>query len=276
MESTVQYSLSRQPVFPSQTKKGWFNTNPPDSSELNWIEKFGKYPNFCAEGTSIKNRLRLEKANLKEATRIILVYHYLHRGRTMAQLPYWIYIDNVPIGVILFSYPRLSSSLFGIRPMNILELARLWISPDVQEKRIQIGNTSHALSIASCAVGKSLKILQKDWYIKYPKSPDIRAVVSWADDIHHEGIIYKAANFRSMKKSGGTLHGSTRRKGGGQDKKNADYKHIKTLWWKPYQKFLTKSQKRHIDIHHQEQKKIPRLYNNNLSLDIKEFLPERI
>lgn len=43
----------------------------------------------------------------------------------------------------------------------------------------------------------------KDWALKYPRLPNIRAIVSWADDVHHEGTIYRAANFTELGKSGG-------------------------------------------------------------------------
>ena len=247
-ESLIKNTLAHEVKFPENTKKGWFNYNPPGTKEMEWIKNFGRYPNFDADKGKLSKRLTLEIANLKEATRIIMVYHYLHRGRTMAQLPYWVMIDKIPVGVILFAYPRLSVPLFGIPPLNILELARLWISPTVQDKKISNNNQHHAFSVASCAIGSALKILQADWYRKYPNSPNVEAVVSWADDEHHEGTVYKATNFIPKKKSGGSLHGSRKRNNGGNDQMNADYLNIKTLWWKPFKNVLSKDQKRHIDI----------------------------
>lgn len=79
----------------------------------------------------LRDRVSLQIADLKEATRVIVEHHYLHPGRTMAQLPYWIPLDDERVGVILFSYPRLSRPINGFGPMNVLELARLWISPDL-------------------------------------------------------------------------------------------------------------------------------------------------
>ncbi len=44
-----------------------------------------------ASGTrKLRDRVGLRIANLKQATEVIVRNHYLHRGRTMAQLPYWI------------------------------------------------------------------------------------------------------------------------------------------------------------------------------------------
>ena len=246
--NNLKQTLAHDVVFPENTKKGWFNYKPPSTSELEWIKAFGIYPNFDANFGKLSDRLTLDIANLKEATRIIVVYHYLHRGRTMAQMPYWILIDGIPVGVILFAYPRLSVPLFDTPPMNILELARLWVSPSVQDQNVLVEGAHHAFSVASCAIGKALKRLQADWYKKYPNAPQVRAVVSWADDEHHEGTVYKATNFEPKKKSGGSLHGSRKRSNGGNDQLNADYLNVKTLWWRPYSKVLNEHQKRHIDL----------------------------
>lgn len=213
----------------------WGNARPPSAEEMQWIKGFGKYPDFDPRNGKISKRLSLEIANLKQATRIIIYYHYLHRGRTMAQLPYWVLIDGIPVGVVLYSYPRLSVPLFGVKPLNILELARLWISPDVQNKYVRdTRGQLHSLSVASCAVAKSLRRVQRDWSLKYPHLPDVHAVVSWADDEHHEGTIYRACNFEEKGKSGGTLHGNRQRPDGGRDQLNPDYAHIKTLFWFPF------------------------------------------
>ena len=148
--NNLKHTLAHDVVFPENTKKGWFNYKPPSTAELDWIRGFGEYPNFDAHSGKLSDRLTLEIANLKEATRIIVVYHYLHRGRTMAQMPYWILIDGVPVGVILFAYPRLSVPLFDTPPMNILELARLWVSPSVQDQNVLVEGGHHAFSVASC------------------------------------------------------------------------------------------------------------------------------
>ncbi len=207
----------------------WGNAKPPSAGEMSWITSFGAYPDFDPTKGRMSKRLTLEIADLKLATRIIVYHHYLHRGRTMAQLPYWIVVDGIQVGVVLFSLPRLSVPLDGIGPMNILELARMWVSPDVQDQNIvDAKGKTHALSVASCAIGKALRSVAVDWNRRYPRLPDVRAVVSWADDEHHEGTIYKAANFRESGKSGGSMHGNRRRPNGGRDQHNTDYTHIKT------------------------------------------------
>ena len=82
------------------------------------------------------------------------------------------------LGVISYSLPRISNQVDGIEPMNLLELARLWIHPSVQNLNYEDRNgKSHSLSIASCAMGKSIKRVKTDWYIKYPNLPKIDAVL---------------------------------------------------------------------------------------------------
>ena len=233
---------SERPTF-------WGNAAPPTPSEWAWIRSFGRYPDFDPSAGKVSGRLTLHGANLPEATRIIVHYHYLHRGRTMAQLPYWIMLDRVPIGVLLFALPRLSATLYDIRPMNLLELARLWISPDVQGRVVVDSHgKEHSAAIATAALGKALRVVRQDWYRKYPNLPDARAIVSWADTVHHEGVIYRAANFQLMGKGGGTLHGSTRRRNGGRDQTNPDYKHVKSVFLYLFGRPLRESEKRHIDL----------------------------
>jgi hypothetical protein len=192
----------------------------------------------------LKDRVSLQTANLKEATEVIVRNHYLHRGRTMGQLPYWILLDGDRVGVLLFALPRLSVPYQGHGPMNLLELARMWVDPAVQGRTVEDSDgNSHSFSIATCAVGKALRRVRQDWHGKYPHLPDIEAVVSWADTVHHEGTIYRAANFRYVGTSGGMLHGNTYRKNGGHDQLNPDYRHIKLAFIFEFKKSLSAQQK---------------------------------
>ena len=192
------------------------------------------------ESGRLKQRIDLRVANLKEATAVIVEKHYLHRGRTMAQMPYWITLDEQVCGVMLFAYPRMSATYQGFRPMNLLELARLWIDPLVQGIKVRDRDgKEHAFSVATCAVGKALRRLRQDWHVKYPRLPDVLAIVSWADAEHHEGTIYKACNFTEVGRSGGTYHGSTLRSNGGHDQLNPDYLHEKRAFMYIYPRELT-------------------------------------
>lgn len=191
----------------------------------------------------LRERVDLEVANLKEVTAMIVANHYLHRGRTMAQMPYWVTLDGRRCGVLLFALPRMSVEYQGYGPMNLIELARVWLDPDVQgEKVIDSAGKEHSLSIGTCAVGKALRRIRQDWHGKYPHLPHIRAAVSWADDVHHEGTIYRAANFREVGKSGGSMHGNTTRRNGGRDQLNPDYLHPKSAFLYEFKRPLTVDQ----------------------------------
>lgn len=194
-------------------------------------------------GTPLRQRIGLENADLKAATAVIVENHYLHRGRTMAQVPYWVTLDNVRCGVLLFSLPRMSVPFHGHEPMQLVELARMWLHPEVQGIRhISSDGREHSFSVATAAVGAALRRVRQDWHGKYPHLPLITACVSWADDVHHEGTIYRAANFQEVGKSGGALHGSAARKGGGRDQAHPDYLHSKSAFLFPYRKALTERQ----------------------------------
>ncbi len=198
----------------------------------------------CRMSVKLRDRLSIDVANLKEATSVIVKHHYLHRGRTMAQMPYWITLDGTRKGVLLFSLPRLSVTFQGYRPMSLIELARLWINPTVQIQQVQDSNgREHAFPVATCSVGMALRQIRQDWHGKYPHLPDIDACVSWADDQHHEGTVYRAANFEEVGKSGGVLHGNTRRPNGGRDQLHGDYRHIKTAFIYRYRRSLSEAHK---------------------------------
>ena len=176
----------------------------------------------------LRNRTSLAVAELKEATAIIVKNHYLHRGRTMAQLAYWIMLDNVRSGVLLFSYPRMSVTFRGYKPMELLELARLWIDPSAQGVEVTDSDgRRHTLALASCAIGKALRRIRNDWTTKYPNLPRPLAVVSWSDLEHHDGTVYKAANFRATGISGGATHSAGRRRNGGRYHAHSDYANLK-------------------------------------------------
>jgi len=199
---------------------------------------------FAPNGEPLRRRVHLDVADLKEATAVIVRNHYLHRGRTMGQMPYWVLLDGARVGVLLFAYPRMSVTYQGFRPMNLLELARMWLDPAVQGMTVVDSNgEEHAFAVATCAVGKSLRRLRQDWHGKYPHLPDVLAVVSWADQEHHEGTIYRAANFREVGESGGSFHGKALRRNGGHDQLNEDYLHVKTAFVYEFKSALSRRRK---------------------------------
>jgi hypothetical protein len=166
----------------------------------------------------------LEIAVLREATDVIVRNHYLHRGRTMAQLPYWVVVDGHRAGVILFALPRLSVRLHGHHPMQLIELARLWIQPNCQGLHVRDRHGRlHTLGVASRAIGAVLRRVRADWADKYPRLPVIEACVAWADLSRHQGTIYRATNFDLVGLSGGKQPGRWSRPNGGSHLAHPDY-----------------------------------------------------
>ena len=173
---------------------------------MEWIENFGRLQKFDQLKGKLSKRLTLEIAPLKESNLVIIHHHYLHRSRTMSQLSYWICIDEIPVGVILYSLPRINVPIDGIEPMNLLELARLWIHPSVQNLTYEDRNgKSHSLSVASCAMGNSIKRVKTDWYMKYSNLPKIDAVISWSDDKRQDCKISKSYNSKLLERLAVTL-----------------------------------------------------------------------
>lgn len=180
----------------------------------------------------------LEIAVLQEATAVIVRNHYLHRGRTMAQLPYWITVNGQRAGVMLFALPRLSVRFHGYHPMELIELARLWIQPRFQGQYVRDRHGRlHTLGVASRAIGQSLRRVRSDWASKYPRLPTIEACVAWTDLSRHQGTIYRAANFGFVGLSGGKQPGRWSRPSGGVHRQHEDYINQKACyifeWSKP-------------------------------------------
>lgn len=179
----------------------------------------------------LRQRIVLTKAELREATEVIVKNHYLHRGRTMAQLPYWINLDRERIGVMLFALPRLSVQYHGYHPMKLLELARLWIDPAVQGKTVVARNGStHSSAIAGCAVASALRRIRSDWGIKYANLPKPMACVAWADLSRHRGTVYLATNFEYLGTSRGKPPGKWIRPVGGTHLDHPDYRSPKAAF----------------------------------------------
>ena len=137
---------------------------------------------FSTKKKSLRNRVQLMIIKPKIANDIVTKYHYLHRGRVMAQIAYGIFLDDVMTGVIIYAYPTFTERFKGYLPMEWLEFARLYLKDNIPH-------------LASCSVGKSLRRIKRDWEMKYPDKPSVVGVVSYSDTTRHKGTIYKASNF---------------------------------------------------------------------------------
>lgn len=221
---------------------------------------------------SVRSLIGLEDAPLGEATNMIVQNHYLRRGRTMAQLPYWITFDGVRCGVLLFALPRMSSrspKFDGHSPMQLIELARLWIDPAVQLRSVlDRAGKEHSLPIASRAIGLALRRVRQDWIGKYPHLPEPKAVVAWSDTTRHTGTIYKACNFRHVGTSGGVGHRNNRRPNGGSDQLRADYLHVKDAYFLPFDRQLSRSERESAFAHWEGRRPVRRARGSSASVSV--------
>ena len=55
----ISHTFDKEMIFPEDTKKGWFNSNPPDDSEKEKIKNFGHYPDFDPDRGKLSKRLTL-------------------------------------------------------------------------------------------------------------------------------------------------------------------------------------------------------------------------
>ena len=154
----------------------------------------------------LKNRITLERCDLKWAQQLVTEHHYLHRPIHPRSLPfaYAIKLDGVVIGTIIMAtihYTK-KKGLFGYESLptkwQVLQIARLWIDPQHQGRQ----SNGHSNNIASCAIAKMLKRVNSDWLEHHPPKHldqpfNIELILSYADKgVGHQGTIYRAANFQ--------------------------------------------------------------------------------
>jgi len=123
----------------------------------------------------------------KEAASILLEYHYLKdisRG-FKSGINYGLFLGKELVGVCIytgFPVPELVKGMFGLDRTDqngFYELSRLCLLPDVQR-------SEH--NLASWFVSRTIRDMKKN------HAP--RCILSYADSSFHEGIVYKACNFK--------------------------------------------------------------------------------
>ena len=131
---------------------------------------------------------QIKKITKQEAEPLLLRYHYLtDQTKTFrcSQHCYGAYHNESLIAVCIFTgFPvaELFKGIWGIKDFRsfdqsgFYELSRLCIHPQYQKEKC----------LASWFVSKCLRRLKND---------KARAVLSYADDDHHSGVVYAACNF---------------------------------------------------------------------------------
>lgn len=178
----------------------------------------GQQSLFAPDVTApLKNRVQVEVISLADARYMLKEFHYLHRTRVGRQINYAVIIDGVVDGVITYAYPMMSASLLGIPSDELLEFARLYLHQNIPHS-------------ATCAIGKSLKRIKKDWHTFFEDAKIPKLVVSWSDAEYHKGTIYKAANFEWIKRTRGQPPGNKSGSKRGERVQHGDYIHDKYCW----------------------------------------------
>ena len=134
-----------------------------------------------------KDDYNIKTINKTQAADILLKYHYLKdisKGFKSGH-NYGLFLGKELVGVTIFTgfpVPELVKGAFGLprtEQKGFFELSRLCLKPDVQK-------SEH--NITSWFLARCIKKLRKQ--------TNVRAILSYADNGYHSGIIYKATNFK--------------------------------------------------------------------------------
>lgn len=143
----------------------------------------------------MKSDFYLDRISKKDAEDLLLTYHYLKdlsKG-FKSGYNYGLFKKNdfIPLniggpqGVCIFTglpVPEIAKGAFGLQrneQEGLFELSRLCIHPRTQQEEY---------NITSWFVSRCIKQLRKE--------TKVRAIISYADSDFHDGIIYRACNFK--------------------------------------------------------------------------------
>lgn len=138
-------------------------------------------------------------------------HHYLHHPVDVRCRPlaYLLQYDSSPVGCLIFGRPEatrvtgwygsvddVQSGKCPLTRWQILNLARVWLSPSIQS-----GGENFVPNAATWAIGQALKRVGFDFLVHRPvvwlEEPyEIREVLSYCNRTIHNGALYRAANFR--------------------------------------------------------------------------------
>lgn len=178
----------------------------------------GQISIFAPDSTlPLRRRVTVEIIETNQARYMLETFHYLHRARVGRQINYAVLIDGIVDGVITFAYPMMSAPLLGVPSDELVEFARMYLHQNIPHS-------------ATCAIGKSLKRIKRDWALLFPDAKPIKLVVSWSDSVFHKGTIYKAANFRWVKRTTAKIHGNKSGSKRGGRVQHDDYNNDKDCW----------------------------------------------
>lgn len=124
----------------------------------------------------------------------------------------------------------------GLDKWQVLVLSRMWLHDDLP------------YNSETCVMGKIWKRIQRDWLTHHPpvdnqKPYHIRLIVSWSDlGAGHDGCIYRAANFKEIKRTKSQKrHGKSNTRGSG------GFDLIQYAYWLPEPRFKFEQAKLWMD-----------------------------
>lgn len=135
----------------------------------------------------MKTDFKIAVITKKQSESLLLTYHYLKdisRG-FKSGYNFGLFKDDKIVGVCIFTgfpVPELSKGMLGLQrdeQDGLFELSRLCLEPVIQE-------TEH--NLASWFVSRCIKQLCK--------ITKVRIILSYADSEYHNGIVYRACNFK--------------------------------------------------------------------------------
>jgi len=134
-----------------------------------------------------KDLFTIQKVDKAECKKLLLEYHYLkdHSKGFKSGVNYGLFLQNKCVGICIytgFPVPELVKGMFDLErddQLGMYELSRLVLHPEVQKE---------VHNLASWFVSRTLKMLRKEF--------TVRAVLSYADEDFHSGVVYKACNFK--------------------------------------------------------------------------------
>ena len=144
----------------------------------------------------MKSDYYVERVERKEVEHLLFTYHYLkdysksfrsgyHYALFKGDADCIIRPIGTCVGAIVFTglpVPEIAKGAFGLernQQEGLFELSRLCIHPDTQAEEY---------NITSWFVSRAIKQFRKD--------TNVKAIISYADNDFHSGVIYRACNFK--------------------------------------------------------------------------------
>jgi hypothetical protein len=158
--------------------------------------------------------LRVELADregLQWAQRQVAAYHYLHTPVDVrcSLLAYLVLLDGIRVGCLIFGRPEaqrcngwygsvedVATGRCRITRWQVLNLARVWLSPDIQR-----GGPHFVENAATWSIAQALHRVPYDYLLTHPpcfldEPWLVTDCLSYCDTSRHAGTLYRAANFR--------------------------------------------------------------------------------